>query len=149
MSKSRNIYRKRGTGSRHALGYWREPSVDGVRKLTHIAIVERVLGKVLPPGVQVHHVDEDRGNNGHENLVVCPDSAYHKLLHVRTAALDACGNANYRKCRFCGVYDDTANMRHKPPVSGQVLGIYEHVACSKTWWNAYHRRRQQQQKAIA
>ena len=85
---------------------------------THVLIVECAMGKPLPKGALVHHADGNRGNNKNSNLVVCPSEAYHNLLHIRTAALDECGNANWRKCRFCKQYDDPTNMgkmgKHRP-----------------------------------
>jgi hypothetical protein len=81
------------------------------RKYAHIALVERARGgRPLPVGAEVHHVNEDKRDNRHGNLVVCQDGAYHRLLHQRTRALRACGNANYRKCAICKRYDDPGNM---------------------------------------
>ena len=71
----------------------------------HQVIVEKVLGYALPKGTVIHHVDECRSNNSHTNLVVCPSQAYHTLLHARTRAYDATGDANKRKCHYCGEYD--------------------------------------------
>lgn len=53
----------------------------------------------------MHHVDENPRNNTPTNLVVCPDQAYHMLLHKRMRALDACGHADWSHCQFCGRYD--------------------------------------------
>jgi hypothetical protein len=80
-------------------------NVKGRTKLEHVLIAERALGKDLPEGAQVHHWDCDRGNNAPTNLVICPDQAYHRLLHRRMAALEACGNPNWMPCRFCRQYD--------------------------------------------
>lgn len=82
----------------------------GEQVYEHIHIAEKALGKPLPKGVQVHHVDFDKTNNSNGNLVICPDQAYHRLLHRRTKALEACGNPNYYCCRFCGEWDDPNNM---------------------------------------
>lgn len=84
----------------------------------HIVIVERALGRPLPPRAEVHHINEVRHDNRNANLVVCPDHAYHALLHQRQNALAACGNADWRKCRVCGQYDDPANM-YVPKGRGQ------------------------------
>ena len=76
----------------------------------HILIAERVLGKYLPDNAEVHHVDGVRSNNENSNLVICDDDPYHKCLHTRTRSLLACGDAKWRMCIFCHVYDDISNM---------------------------------------
>lgn len=76
----------------------------------HVLKAEKALGKSLPAGVEVHHVNERRADNRNVNLVVCQDHAYHVLLHIRTRALKACGNANWRQCKYCKVWDDPANL---------------------------------------
>lgn len=101
--------RRTGTGSTMSNGYVRI-MVDGVSKLAHQWAAEKALGRALPPEAEVHHVDFDRSNNLSVNLVICPDAAYHDLLHLRTKALIACGNPDARKCRFCKRYDDPASL---------------------------------------
>ncbi len=49
----------------------------------HILIVEAAIGKYLPEHAVVHHLDEDGTNNVNNNLVLCQDDPYHKLIHVR------------------------------------------------------------------
>lgn len=72
------------------------------RDREHVVIAERALGKPLPRGAQVHHVDEDKSNNLNSNLVICQDNAYHALLHVRRRVLLAGGNPNTeRLCADC------------------------------------------------
>lgn len=80
-------------------------------KLFHIVVAETVIGRKLPAGAHVHHVDGNKLNNWPYNLVICPDAGYHRLLHQRMDALNACGNADWLKCKFCGQYDDPANLR--------------------------------------
>ena len=80
--------------------------VHGEKSLrVHRLIVEDVLGKPLPDGSEVHHVNGNRGDNSHENLVVCPDKSYHMLLHARTDALEAGYDPDkYHKCTDCKAY---------------------------------------------
>ena len=74
--------RTTGDGTPHIDGYWTR-KINGKSKLRHREIAERVLGKPLPKGVEVHHVDEDKSNDSNDNLVICQDRAYHRLLHKR------------------------------------------------------------------
>lgn len=71
----------------------------------HILIAEKALGKRLPEGAIVHHMDGDRTNNAKTNLVICPSHSYHALLHLRLRALRACGHADYRCCTICHTWD--------------------------------------------
>ena len=83
--------------------------------LEHISIAERAIGQPLPSGAVVHHVNEIKDDNRHENLVICESRAYHLLLHQRMRAYHACGDANARKCSFCGVWwRDAAGRVHHP-----------------------------------
>lgn len=114
----------RGWGNGHLSHGYRllsDGKHDKVRE--HIVIAERALGRPLPPEAVVHHVDEDRANNAPSNLVICPDRAYHNLLHQRMRARDACGNPNWLRCCRCKTYDDPANLS----VSG---GRAYHRACN-------------------
>ncbi len=86
----------------------------GKRKYQHIAIAERALGHALPPAAEVHHVNEDKSDNRPENLVICPDARYHRLLHMRMRAIAAGHPAHYRRCYGCGEYDDPVGMYAKP-----------------------------------
>lgn len=81
-----------------------------VAKLEHIRVAERAVGHKLAAGVEVHHVNGVRSDNRPCNLVVCPDAMYHRLLHKRTEALEACGHADWRKCRFCKTWDAPGNL---------------------------------------
>lgn len=108
---------------------------DGAKKLEHVAIAERAFGRPLPAGAIVHHVDVDRLNNEPSNLVICPSQKYHLLLHTRTAALYACGNPSWRKCRHCLKYDAVENL-------SIISRVVYHKACAA----AYQRGRAAQQK---
>ena len=102
----------------------------------HIVLAEKALGNPLPEGVQVHHYGEN-GDNG--KLVICQDAAYHSLIHIRTRAYKACGNANYRKCKFCQEYDDPKNMYVKQG-SGYGWNCY-HKECKNKYYRARHYRK--------
>lgn len=65
----------------------------GQGKRSHVLKAELALGKPLPPGAEVHHINGDK-DNPNAKLVICQDSAYHALLHLRTKLLRAGGNPN-------------------------------------------------------
>jgi hypothetical protein len=53
-------------------------------KMQHIILAEQALGKPLPKGAVVHHMNNNPKDNFTPfNLIVCPDQAYHLLLHKR------------------------------------------------------------------
>ena len=95
----------------------------------HTALAERALGKRLPLDAQVHHASFG-------GLVICPNQAYHRLIHKREQAFLACGDATKRKCSYCKKYDDTKNMFLAVKAS-RVEGQYWHRECH----NAHRRRR--------
>lgn len=72
----------------------------------HTVLAAAALGRPVPRGAHVHHVNEDPTDNRPSNLVICQDNAYHKLIHYRTRALREGGNANWRRCRICKKWDD-------------------------------------------
>ena len=101
--------------------------------LEHHVVVEERLGHRLRSSAEIHHINGDKQDNRPQNLVVCHDSTYHKLLHRRQAALDACGNPNWRKCKYCGQHDDPANMR-----DCSITGGKEHRGCKLKWRRERH-----------
>ena len=73
---------------------------DGRVVKAHRLRAERALGRPLPPAAEVHHVDGSK--NPLSPLVICPDSAYHHLLHVRQRVLRAGGDPNTQRiCAAC------------------------------------------------
>jgi len=75
-------------------------SSDGRRIYAHRLVCEKAIGRTLPPGAEVHHVDEDKRNNANRNLVICQDRKYHVLLHQRARVVAAGGNPNTDS--YCG-----------------------------------------------
>jgi HNH endonuclease len=96
---------KRKEGSRHGQirtrnGY--RLAVGDSDKYEHVVVAEAVLGRLLPGGAIVHHVNGVKTDNRPENLVICPDQGYHKLIHARQRIVDAGGNPNADKvCSDC------------------------------------------------
>lgn len=84
--------------------------VNGKKNRAHVVIAEKALGHALPNGAEVHHFDGNRFNNSPQNLVICPSRAYHFLLHTRQKALNAVGNANWKRCRYCKKWDEPNNL---------------------------------------
>lgn len=97
----------------------------------HVTIAEEVLGRKLPSGTVVHHIDENGLNNSKDNLVICTRQ-YHALLHARMRALEACGNPAWRKCPYCQKYDSLDNMSQnsRPP---------RHLSCDAAYQRARYR----------
>ena len=105
--------------------------VNGVAVAAHTLIVQKVLNRKLREHECVHHVNEIRDDNRNENLVICPNNAYHFLLHVRQRALDACGNANWLKCVHCKQWSSPDNIiTYKTLCRGRRTGVFsEHREC--------------------
>jgi len=75
-------------------------SRHGVR--VHVRTAQTAIGKALPAGAVVHHVDGNPRNNTNANLVICQDQRYHVLLHARARIVKAGGNPNTQKiCCTC------------------------------------------------
>jgi hypothetical protein len=69
--------------------------------LVHRHRAEQALGKPLPEGAIVHHVDGSKSETA--PLVICQDQGYHLLLHLRARVVAAGGNPNTQRfCRTCG-----------------------------------------------
>jgi hypothetical protein len=106
----------------------------------HIVIAERALGRPILPPIEVHHVDENKGNNANNNLVICPDKAYHQMLHRHMKALQACGNSEWLHCTYCKKYDDPKNLSTVFDKSNGASKSY-HKACARDYMRAAYQRR--------
>jgi len=73
--------------------------VDGRNRFEHVLIAEKALGKPLPDGADVHHVDGNGFNNKNANLVICQDRSYHFMLHARMRVIAHGGDPDTQ--RFC------------------------------------------------
>ena len=49
----------------------------------HVLIASEMLGRKIPDGVIVHHVNNDPSDNHPNNLVICENRSYHRLIHRR------------------------------------------------------------------
>lgn len=74
------------------------PNTD---RLEHILIAEKALGHKLPAGAVVHHWDENPSNNSPENLLICQDNSYHRLIHARMRRIKDTGSLDLKRCTIC------------------------------------------------
>lgn len=95
------------------------------------------MGKPLPVGAEVHHVNGNKAESRGGNLVICQDTAYHHLLERRTRAYRASGHTHYRRCTFCKKWDDPALMYVAPAVSGWAA----HYPCKRKHEREYRKKR--------
>ncbi len=110
-------------------GHPRASSVGVV--LEHILVAEKALGRPIPRKAHVHHVDENPLNNASNNLVICENAAYHKLLHRRMRAYKATGDANAHCCSICLGYDRQDELvvpRSRTAVKAKKI-IHYHLDC--------------------
>lgn len=116
------------------------PQTIAGTKTVHSLIAERALGRPLPRGAEVHHVDGNRQNNAHANLVICQDKAYHKLLHVRARIVRAGGNPNTEKiCCACQRLKALGEFNQRRAHSTGRQNICRD--CSKAAFAAWHAKR--------
>lgn len=102
----------------------------------HILIAEAVLGKFLPKGTVIHHINNDGTDNRKSNLLICQNNSYHNLLHARMIAIRKCGHPSWRKCWLCKTYDSPNNLFFSKS------GVAAHRKC----YNYYERKRYREGK---
>jgi hypothetical protein len=92
---------------------------------------EKALGKPLPDGALVHHMNGTKKGP----LAICPDIAYHQLVHQRLRAYKACKHPSWRKCKYC--------KRWTPPEKLVITNTHSfHADCQKEYdRNRYASRR--------
>lgn len=79
-------------------GQYRQIGLNSRR--LHVIRAEKALGKSLPKGVVVHHADGTKDDNA--PLVICQDTAYHKLLHLNMRVKKLRGIPNFHRiCSAC------------------------------------------------
>lgn len=122
---SKHYQRQWKTGSTDArvqpplISKYRSVNHDGKVTKEHLVLAEKALGKKIPKGIEVHHVDCNGMNNAAANLVICQDHSYHMLLHKRQRAMDACGNPNFLKCEICKTWSSPDGMYVRKDGKGQ------------------------------
>ena len=126
---SRRVLKKNGT-FKSKYRFKNDGHNNGIT--AHKVIAETVLGRALPDGAEIHHVDGNGLNNTHSNLVICPSHGYHMLLHLRQRALEACGNANWLKCVFCKKWDAPENLHLYIPAD-QLSPRANHSECNRLY----------------
>lgn len=110
---------------------------DGNVDYLHRKIAQKILGKKLPPGCIVHHINNEKLNQA--SMVICQDQSYHMLLHKRERAYKVCGDPTWRKCGLCKQYDDIKNMVAKYP--SQDRDIWFHMGCRSENRREYYRKK--------
>jgi hypothetical protein len=132
--------RKNGEGAITKSGHI-SISKGGKLRYEHILIAENAIGRTLPKGSQVHHVDGNPSNNDNSNLVICQDQKYHRLLHSRTNAINAGHPPEHRMCFYCREYDDVKNLSRS-------VRIHFHKECRSRYRRSIYKERSAYGKSV-
>ena len=130
----------------HIKDYPRVTEPSGRVVKVHRLRAEQALGKPLPPGAEVHHVDGTK--NPQSPLVICPNTAYHLMLHRRQRVLRAGGNPNMDKiCSTCKRVKPQTEFRVSRHTS---TGLHQACfACERERGRLYQRRKRESMRAAA
>lgn len=79
-------------------------------KRCYITMVEYILGKPIPKGAVIHHINGNRDDNRPRNLVLCQNQAYHMLIHLRMRSMESTGSPNFRTCKYCKKWEKLVNL---------------------------------------
>lgn len=101
----------------------------------HTIVVEKNLGKQLPEGALVHHINYNKSDNRIHNLLICKNSFHHGEIHRQTDAFKACGNASWLRCVHCKKYDSPKT------IYTDNASRYYHKNCSSKYARELRRRR--------
>lgn len=108
-------------------------------KRAHVVIAERALGHELPKGACVHHVNEDKVDNRPQNLMICQDGAYHRLLHLRADVLRRGGDPNTERI-CCTCQQPCALLDMGRRLTGRRTLTSQCRACQRAATRAFHQR---------
>uniref|UniRef100_A0A6M3XGI6 Putative homing endonuclease n=1 Tax=viral metagenome TaxID=1070528 RepID=A0A6M3XGI6_9ZZZZ len=100
----------------------------------HRLIAEKILGRSLRKGEEVHHIDGNRSNNAESNIVVLPSRKIHQFEHRTTSHLREPLEPNTLICCACGCgakflkYDNAGRPRYF--INGHNIPTKERPFCA-------------------
>lgn len=123
----------------------------------HRTLVENVIGRKLAKSEVVHHVDGNKKNNENRNFVLCPNQAYHFLLHARQHILERGGHPDtHALCSHCKCLHLKSEFSTAPKrwngLSNNCrasTNAYRRGKGYKTVWNEVSKLQQQKRRAAA
>lgn len=83
--------------------FWDEN--EGQWIFTHIRAMENKLGRSIPSNRVVHHIDGDKQNNRHENLVAITRGIHGRIHGRHPNACFRCGHDNHKVAECYARYD--------------------------------------------
>ncbi len=93
-------------------------------------IAEKALGRALPLGAVIHHVNGIKTDDSRGNHVICENHAYHSHLHQRIRAYRATGSPTAVKCHYCKQWGELTSEWTCKGIRGNVMSKhYRHKLC--------------------